>query len=285
MIVLGFAFTFSGNTKEGTKSSNKANLTSKFHYLYSPIRDTLFLMGDEYISISLSKQTATVYSRTDSSIAFPISSGSAGVDDGVHTPTGLFTVQSKSPKAISKQFNDAELFSWVGFNGNIGFHGLSGSGYYRHLGIRPSSHGCVRISRNDGEKLYKKVKRGTPVIVYDKEPAIVLKFAEFSNYEPGNDILLQKKDKSTNIMFNNRIDALYNGEYFTRVDSRIFLDGVSVFKNRGFRIGEAAKIPSKQNPIFISSHFSTIISDATKLHINKCFAIVKSTRSDSTNNN
>lgn len=285
VIVLGFAFTFSGNTKEEIKSSNKANLTSKIHYLYSPIRDTMYLMGDVYISISLSEQIATVYHRTDSSVNFPISSGSAGIDDGMHTPTGLFTVQSKSPKAISKQFNDAELFSWVGFNGNIGFHGLSGNGYYRHLGKRPSSHGCIRIARHDGTSLYNKVQRGTPVIVYEKEPAIAFKFAESSEYEPGNDILLQRKDKTANIMFNNRIEALYNGEYFTQVESRIFLDGVSVFKNRGFRIGEAKKIPIKQNPIFISSHFSSIRADATNKPINKSFAAVKSTISDSIINN
>ena len=282
MIVLGFAFTFSGNTKEETKSPNKANLTSQFHYLYSPIRDTMYLMGDVYVSISLDKQLATVHHRSDSSVSYPISSGTAGVDDGMHTPTGLFTVQSKSPKAISKQFNDAELFNWVGFNGNIGFHGLSGNGYYRHLGKRPSSHGCIRIARHDAGNLYKRVKRGTPVVVYDKEPAIAFRFAELSEYQPGNDILLQKKDKSTNIMFNNRINALYEGEYFTYIESRIFLDGVSVFKNRGFRIGDATKIPSKQNPIYISSHHSPILSDATHNHLNNNLSLLRNTQLDST---
>lgn len=172
------------------------NPTHRFLYLYSRPKDTIHLLGDSYLLLSLKKQRVTVIIRgSRDTVQFPVSTGNAMLDKGVNTPPGLYTVQSKSTKAISKQFDDAELFSWVGFNGNIGFHGLKGSGYYSSLGIRPSSHGCVRISREDGAKLFKLVRTGTPVIVYDKEPALHIAFSDIKYFTAGKDIVLEKKKR------------------------------------------------------------------------------------------
>ncbi len=266
-MVAGFVFCFTGITGQTVELSKCNKLSSDLHYFYSPIKDTLHLLGDVYISISLNDQIATVIRRNDTTVSFPISSGNANISKGINTPTGLYTVQSKSTKALSKQFDNAELLNWVGFNGNIGFHGLSGSGYYNHLGKRPSSHGCVRISREDGERLFKKVKLGTPVLVFQEEPAIVMQFDSLHSFNPRIDYLLQKKDKSTELMFNYRISSLYEGEFFKNIESKLFLDGKSVIKNRGFRIGDAKKIASKQNPILVSSHIKPTLRDATRSNI------------------
>ena len=145
----------------------------KAYYEYLPLRDTVYILSDKYILVSLKHQNATMYFRNDSSFTFKISSGNGNLNKGIFTPTGIYTVQSRSTVAISKQFENCELYNWVGFNGNIGFHGLKGNGYYWNLGVRASSHGCVRMSREDGEILYKKAKIGTPVMVYDDEPARV----------------------------------------------------------------------------------------------------------------
>jgi hypothetical protein len=234
---------------------------------YIPVKDTIYYLGDEYILISLKEQRATVVFRKDSSVSFNISSGNGNLSKGVFTPAGLYTVQSKSSKAISKQFDNAELYSWVGFNGNIGFHGLAGNGYYHHLGVRPSSHGCVRIGREDGEKLYKKVKVGSPVLVYSDDPAIEIKFASVKELNPNKDFIFQKKDKATAIMFSNRLQSLYDGDYYTVVHSKIFLDGKAVIRNKGFEIGEAKKIKNYQTNLNYINYENKVNEDALSVRI------------------
>ena len=238
-----FVFFCDSNAHKGMNNKEIGDIV----YLYSQPKDTVHLLGDSYILISLKKQNATVVRRDSSEPkVFPVSTGHAGISQGMSTPPGLYTVQSKLEKAISKQFNDAELLSWVGFNGNIGFHGLSGSGYYSHLGVRPSSHGCVRISREDGKKLYKMVKVGTPVLVFNSEPALTFSFSNISSFEAGTDVILEKKTSETDLLVKSRIEALYEGEYYKLSNSKLFMDGVSIIRNRGFAVGQADKISNVQ---------------------------------------
>lgn len=247
-VVAIFAAFVAGYSETSPGGKKKTHKVGEVYYYYSPIKDTFYLLGDEYIMISLKEQKATVITRGDSTFTYPISSGNSAILKGLSTPAGLYTVQSKNRKAISKQFNNAELLSWVGFNGNIGFHGLSGSGYYWNLGRRPSSHGCVRISREDGAKLFNKVRLGTPVLVYKDSAAVVLKFSDMDNYTPGIDFIIEHNDKATGKMIQNRINSLYSGEYYTYASSKIFLDGKSIIRNRGIRTGEAEKISPIQMP-------------------------------------
>ena len=81
--------------------------------------DTIFILSDSYVEISLEKQTATVYRKKDTTLTFRISTGNKSIHKGMDTPEGIYTVQSKFRQAISKQFNNAKLFNWIGFNGNI----------------------------------------------------------------------------------------------------------------------------------------------------------------------
>lgn len=150
-------------------------------------KDTIFVMGNSYVEISLKEQLCRLYARdTTKNKTYKISSGTTSLPEGLETPTGLYCVQTKTPLGISRQFNNAELHHWVGFNVNFGIHGLKGEAYYRHLGVRPSSNGCVRISKADAEDLYRKVKLGTPLLVYKEEPAIKLSFID------SNDINMKK---------------------------------------------------------------------------------------------
>ena len=153
VLILVFALSlFSENNVSGVEyliSRETAN--TGYYFSYIPTKDTVYLLGDNYIEIVLKKQRAILNRKNDSAIIYKISSGNDKIPKGQETPDGLYTVQSKSPMAISKQFKNAELYHWIGYNGNVGFHGLKGNGYYNTLGIRPSSHGCVRIAREDAE--------------------------------------------------------------------------------------------------------------------------------------
>jgi hypothetical protein len=208
--------------------------------LFLPVKDTIYVLGDEYIEICLKTQTAKLVQRNGNSLSIKISSGNPFISQGIETTTGVFTVQSKSPKAISKQFNNAELFWWVGFNGNIGFHGLAGNGYYHHLGVRSSSHGCVRISREDGKDLYEKVRVGTPVMVYKSEPARIFAFADFDDYAKSPSAILLNDDASIRRFLNNRLDNLNQGKAYKN-KARVFIDGATKLRQLKISEGDFAK--------------------------------------------
>lgn len=202
----------------------------------------------------------------------------------MNTPTGLYSVQSKTPVALSKQFNNCELTDWVGFNGNIGFHGLKGSRYYGTLGVRPSSHGCVRMSHEDGKKLYPRIHRGTPVFVFSEEPAMIVKFADSTDYDEANDMLIERKDRATDLMMQNRINALYTGSYYHYADKKLFLDGTAIIKHHGFRIGSASNIADHQQlPPIRYRNLEAEIDATAKFTLIKTPHISKDVAKDSAN--
>lgn len=247
-VVFAGAITDSAKTKSNLLPSESGlNQRSTFYPLkYEPVRDSVYVLSSNYIEIDLSKQLAYLISRQHDTIIYKISSGNAFISQGIETTTGIFTVQSKSEKAISKQFNDAELFYWIGFNGNIGFHGLKGNGYYGYLGKRPSSHGCVRISREDGKDIYKRVKRGTPVLVHKGNPARVFTFADSSLLVSNSAVLLSSLNSFDRKNIDRRLDNLYNGKAHILNNRQLILDGTSVIRGYRISVGESEKIAATQ---------------------------------------
>jgi hypothetical protein len=215
-------------------------------YKYFPVKDTIYITGDRYIELSIKAQTAKLIRKNDTPLVFKVSSGTDRLPKGLNTPTGIYTVQSKSPIATSKQFENCELFHWIGFNGNIGFHGLKGKGYYRSLGLHPSSHGCIRMSNEDGEILYKNVSRGTPVIVFDEEPARVPAFIDSKNLKINHDIFLSEADIYTKKMLKSRLNNLAKGKSCLNAKYKIILDGQTILRPGGFELGQASLINLKQ---------------------------------------
>ncbi|MCX8054799.1 MAG: L,D-transpeptidase [Ignavibacteria bacterium] len=251
--------------------------------LFSPVKDTIYVLGDEYIEICLKTQTAKLVQRNGNSFEYKISSGNPFISQGIETTTGIFTVQSKSPKAISKQFNNAELFWWVGFNGNIGFHGLAGNGYYHHLGVRSSSHGCVRISREDGKDLYEKVRVGTPVMVYKSEPARIFAFADFDDYAKSPSAILLNDDASIRRFLSNRLDYLYQGKAHTKNKTRVFIDGATKLRQLKISEGDFAKVSIIQEvPI---GDVPLYIAEKDKLRRNETLFVQKNKQKEESSEN
>lgn len=236
-----------------------------YEYTYLPRKDTVFISGDEYIAICLKSQITTLVRRNDSDLVFPVSSGTDNIHKGIKTTTGIFTVQSKIRLGISRQFNNAELINWIGFNGNIGFHGLRGNGYYHYLGKRPSSHGCVRISRKDGDTLYGYVKVGTPVIVFEETPARIIAFYDEKLQKNQHLKILADNPQEKNYL-NNRLENLYSGFANRDFGINLLLEQGTVLKKLKVPVGESSKIAGKQFFIGGKIKYHSERKDNTKIY-------------------
>ena len=230
-------------------SENETNFSArKLNYAVNPfasydfkqLRDTVYTNKDHYIEVNLLTQHATLYSRDGSEYHFPISSGTKRVEKGMETNTGLFAIQWKAKKQYSVQFDSTVMLNWMGFNNGIGFHALLGKSYYKYLGKKNVSHGCVRVSREDAQIVYEKVEKGTPVLVHRENNAIKIAFtSEGESYN-------QYSYSETYKLLKERYQKIYDGDYLISSNDKIIVDENNIYSN-GLPIGNAELIPSKQN--------------------------------------
>ena len=215
-LVLLFGFLATGEAVE-TSSSNPVSATEGIRPSgliegHRDIRDTLFTTDSVYLNVDLARQVVSVVRRGEAPRTFLISSGTPYISDGMATPVGIYTVQNMVPMAISRQFNDARLHNWIGVYGGVGFHGLDGSGYYGYLGKRPSSHGCIRMSREEIRSMYGMIHVGAPIFVQNGETARGIAFCAPS-YTVGAAVIDSTRARVRGLG-DERIAALYNGTLF-----------------------------------------------------------------------
>lgn len=215
------------------------------------VLDTLYTAEHSFIEINLKTQMAMQYYRDGSSFEFPVSTGTRAIEEGQTTNEGLYCIQLKVDSKYSDKFTDALLINWMAYNYGIGLHGLVGNGYYRYLGVRPSSHGCVRVGREDVKKVFDKSVVGTPVLVHSGNNAITIAFTDstddyvtYSNYQ------LRK-------ILPERQNALYRGEYFYECNEKILLEKRS-FANKGLTVGDRSQIAEVQRPVIVIPFNHTI---------------------------
>ena len=121
------------------------------------------------VIISLTDQQMWVFEDDTIVQKFPVSTGRPGHP----TPTGDYSVHSRSPRAYSRRY-ECYMLQWMAItsDGMIGMHALEGHSYERHLGS-VASHGCIRLSHENAQWLYGWVEIGTPVdIVSDWEEPV-----------------------------------------------------------------------------------------------------------------
>jgi hypothetical protein len=230
-------------------TENKTNFSpGKVNYAANPftsydfkqLRDTVYTNKDHYLEVNLLTQQATLYSRDGSEFNFPISSGTKRVEKGMETSQGLFAIQWKAKKQYSVQFDSTVMLNWMGFNNGIGFHALQGKSYYKYLGKKNVSHGCVRVSREDAKIVYEKVERGTPVLVHKGNNAITIAFtSEGESYN-------QYSYSETYKLLRERYQKLYDGDYLISSKSKIIVDEKNIYSS-GLPIGDSELIATKQN--------------------------------------
>lgn len=236
-------------------------------FIYREVPDTVYVLGNLYLEVSLEEQYVRAWFRDGSKLEFPVSSGSKFVSKGIETPSGIYTVQSKNPMAISKQFENAKLHWWIGIHGNIGFHGLDGNGYYRHLGRRPSSHGCLRMAREDIKELFAAVKIGVPVLVYKERPARVLAFADTTDARIWNAEVLASMNAEQRGLMEQRLKNIYAGRAWENSHRMVVMDGTKM-KRGGYDVGLAELMPLRQerNMNAIASYAQPMPRDRFAIH-------------------
>lgn len=218
----------------------KYSLNPLAGYNFKQLRDTVYTNKDHYIEVNLATQHATLYSRDGSEFQFPISSGTKRVEKGMDTKEGLFAIQWKSKKQYSVQFDSTVMLNWMGFNNGIGFHALLGKSYYKYLGNKNVSHGCVRLSREDAQIVYEKVERGTPVLVHKGNSAVKIAFtSEGESYS-------QYSYSDTYKLLKERYQLIYDGNYLISSNEKMLIDENNIYSN-GLPIGNADLIPARQH--------------------------------------
>lgn len=229
-------------------------------YDFRDLRDTLYTMEDNIIEVNLSTQHVKLISRNGMIKEFPISSGTRRIEEGINTREGLFTLHWKSKKIYSEQFDSTVILNWMGFNGGIGFHALLGTRYYKYLGKRNVSHGCVRMSREDAAEMYSIIEKGTPVLVHNGSSAITIAFGEegivykYYNY------------KTLHKLIPARLRDIYNGNYFVIQQPKLLIDEENVWHS-GLPIGDSENLPAKQflKPVYLFVDYNT--TDIEKLEL------------------
>jgi len=225
---------------EKNNRNRNNNEAKKYQINYSNLKDTLYTFGDYFIEVNLSNQMAYLHSRFDSTKSFGVSTGTKRIKDGVETEEGIFTIQFKVERWHSIQFDSTLMLNFMTFNWGIGFHALAENSYYKYLGVKKSSHGCVRISRTIARELYQKIKYGTPVIVHKGNPAITIAFAS----EKDTDIQYLSNSELKQIV-TNRLEELYKGNYFLSYKYKLLIDNENV-NHFGLPVGDGNKINKRQ---------------------------------------
>lgn len=214
---------------------------------YFNVKDTLYTLSDYIIEVYLPDQKVFLHFRNGKTLEFKCSTGDARLEKGVETPEGIFVIKNKARKVYSAQFDSTLMLNWMGFNFNIGFHALEGNSYYRHLGKRVSSHGCIRMSRENMEFLYNKIPIGTPVFIHSGKSARVVAFAD-KNY--GYKIY---SSKQLNSILRNNIKSLYAGLYLSK-RIPVIISNLNV-THRGIEPGNQDLIPPQLPPVQLHKEY------------------------------
>jgi hypothetical protein len=238
IILISASLYASDDKKSGSSSTD--NEIKKYKIDYSSLKDTLFTTGDYFIEVNLETQMAYLHSRFDSIKSFSVSTGTKRLKDGIETKEGVFTIQFKVERWRSVQFDSTLMLHFMTFNWGVGFHALAGNSYYKFLGVKRSSHGCVRVSKEDAKDIYDKVKYGTPVIIHKGNPAV---FIGFANTNDPDLQYLEYRDLKN--IFTERLEKLYRGEYLLKPNAKLLIDNKNV-THAGLPVGDGNKIERRQ---------------------------------------
>lgn len=181
---------------------------------------------------------------------YPISTGIKGAHKSVDSRPGLFIIFLKEELHLSTQFNDARMFYYMPYNMGTGFHGLAGTGYYAHLGVRPSSHGCVRMRTADAKQLFKECEVGTLVLSHFGHTARVIAFAP-EGFE--NEREYSKDEYMEMLAYN--LNSIYEGKYLINPPKRFVINPYVIPRN-GFNIGSSENIPEEQQIPYVVNYRS-----------------------------
>jgi len=241
------------------------------------LRDTVYTSDDVWLEFRIDQQMLYVHYRDGRIIKYPVSSGIAGAHKSVSSRPGLFAIFHMNEAHKSSQFN-SQLNYFMAFNMGSGFHGLPGTGYYVHLGVRPSSHGCVRMRNEDARVLFKQCKIGTLVLAHKGNTNRVVAFAPEGFI---NDAEYTKDDYLNMLAYN--LGSIMEGKYFINPPKRFIIDG-KIIPKIGINVLSTEEPPEKQvlpfavarfesKPDFLGNRYSSAANITEAVNLTRNFGI------------
>jgi hypothetical protein len=229
--------------------------------LKKPIMDTVYTDKDVWFELRVDEQHVYQHWRDGRTVRFPVSSGNKFISKSVEARPGIFAIFYRNEHHKSSQFDDASLYHFQTFNQGIGFHSLNGTGYYGNLGVRPSSHGCIRMSHKDAEQMYRDAEMGTLVLVhYSGKHARTVGFAP-KGYK-GREYTQEEQKR---MLAENLLNVL-NGNYFT-AEREFFVVDPKVIPMSGIYVGYDKKLPKVQK-MPVASYYFKMNPDVLKMRDN-----------------
>ena len=204
------------------------------------LRDTVYTDRDIWLELRIDQQMLYVHYRDGRVVKYPVSTGIPGASKSIESRPGLFAIFLKEEVHLSTQFNDARMNYFMPYNMGIGFHGLQGTGYYGHLGVRPSSHGCIRMRNDHVKLLFKQCDIGTLVLSHKGYSARTVAFAP----EGFKNDAEYTKDEYIKLMAYN-LGTLMEGKYFINPPRRLIIDGTIIPKS-GITVSSSQQLPDQQ---------------------------------------
>lgn len=225
---------------DDTNSRVSKNSMVSASELRKPVMDTVYTDKDVWYELRVNDQHVYQHWRDGHVKKFPVSSGNKYLSKGVEARPGLFAIFYRNEHHKSTQFDDASLFHFQTFNQGIGFHSLSGTGYYGALGVRPSSHGCIRMKHEDAKQMYMDAEMGTLVLVHFGKYARTIGFAPkgFKNKKD------YSKEEQKKLLAEDLFNVL-NGNYYV-ADREYFVVDPKVIPVNGVYVGYDRKLPKSQ---------------------------------------
>jgi len=249
---------FFGYKNKILNESNKINILSEADVSVG-LKDTVYTDKDCWLELRIDQQMLYQHWRNGKIEKYGISSGNKYQDRAIESRPGLFAIFVKEERHESSQYNNAEMFYFMPFNQGIGFHSLNGTGYYGNLGVRPSSHGCIRMRHEDVKKIFRECPIGTLVLAHRGYTARVVGFAP-EGYEMKDSL---SKDEEKYLLAENLYNIL-EGNYFVS-ERKFFVVNPKTIPVSGVYMGYDAKLPEKQKTKK-SVYYFTNANDVTNFY-------------------
>ena len=223
------------------KNAGQYNILSS-EDLSGKIKDTVYTDKDCWLELKINEQMLYQHWRNGKIERYPISSGNnkGGDPEALESRPGLFAIFVKEEHHQSSQFNSANMYHFMPFNQGIGFHSIDGTGYYGHLGVRPSSHGCIRMKHEDAKKLFGDCPLGTLVLATKGYSGRTVAFAP-ENFRNTKEYTKDEYKR----MLASGLYNLVNGRYYLE-EKEMFIVDPKVIPVSGVYTSYDIQIPDKQ---------------------------------------
>jgi len=203
--------------------------------------DTVYTDKDNWLELRIHEQMLYVHWRDGKIQKYPVSTGNKALDKGLESRPGLFAIFVKEEHHESSQFDNADMYHFMPFNQGIGFHSINGTAYYQHLGVRPSSHGCIRMKHEDVKKLFGDVELGTIVLAHRGKFSRTIGFAP-KDYDVSAQDFTPEQYKR---MLAENLYNVLNGKYYVS-DRKYFVVDPKIIPKQGVYIAYDREVPDKQ---------------------------------------